>query len=981
MQNSLWKLGALLGVIGAGFLVLLKAQSEMGSKQAAPDEFSEQAAIEELESLGESTDGKPAASSPMTATYSESEPSRSAENTANDEPAPTLAQAESSGIAGSDSNRSTQPSATAENPFASFASVGGESTPSKDEEAGQAGSEPGQTRSAEDDQDNPFTKLLQASGVGDDPAEASSQPTLESASDGTGETEDPNQSVPEAAIAAADALIGAVAEFDPFAQETGDESQQADAPTESSSGAPEEEPTDSIPDERDPLPTLAAAADAASKNPDEGEPEESEDVASEFEPTSLAALPPVGVDSELQGAPLTFPGDDLPVQNEPSADSPAELTEEQDTDAEIVQVSGEQRPHDSTEPNPFLVFPGDDDSSGPAPAGPAVPATSEEPAVEPRGSTGRAWIGDLTPNVEQKTAPSQTDETLEMTIKPRNQREQPVPAQDAGQGFNPFGASEPTGRPAPRRRAEPGPFDIAEDRQATRTPQADSDNALAFPAGPIQPSSATGTRPTVESSGSLTPADFIGVGTISPETPSTPQQAQLTIEKQAPSDAALGQELIYSIVVRNVGQATAKNVVVEDLVPKGSELQGTDPQAQMTAEKKLVWQLGSMAPSASRTIRIKVIPTEAGQIGSVATVSFEAAVASRTIITAPQLQLTMDGPREVRVGEKAPYRFTVSNSGTADATNVYIRSIIPAGFEHPAARQENGVTDLEYEVGRLARGETKEVELTLLAVAPGQFEKHAIITADGNVNVEQNRPVDVITSRLEIHREGPANRVVGSEARFTNTVTNRSQQALNGITVTESLPEGLRFVRASDGGTFDTRRRLVTWQLPTLEPGSSRRLQTIVLAEESGRLESNVAAVDQRGDEAQAVSSLNVTGFSSLTVDVANPARAIPVGDEVALRLKVRNGGTAAARGVETRIQLPPQLRFVSARGPVRYAQEGEWIAFEPIDRIEVEGEQTFEVVLAAAEATQDARVVVQLESQELTRPLSEDESVVIYAD
>jgi hypothetical protein len=65
----------------------------------------------------------------------------------------------------------------------------------------------------------------------------------------------------------------------------------------------------------------------------------------------------------------------------------------------------------------------------------------------------------------------------------------------------------------------------------------------------------------------------------------------------------------------------------------------------------------------------------------------------------------------------------------------------------------------------------------------------------------------------------------------------------------------------------------------------------------------------------------------------------------------------------------------------VRYAQQGEWVAFEPIDRIDVQAEQTFDIVLTAAAESQDARVVVQLTSSELTRPLSEDESVVIYTE
>ena len=61
MQSSLWKLGALVGVIGVGFLVLMKAQTGMTvDKGTEPDseyaetEFTETAAIDELDNLVDS---------------------------------------------------------------------------------------------------------------------------------------------------------------------------------------------------------------------------------------------------------------------------------------------------------------------------------------------------------------------------------------------------------------------------------------------------------------------------------------------------------------------------------------------------------------------------------------------------------------------------------------------------------------------------------------------------------------------------------------------------------------------------------------------------------------------------------------------------------------------------------------------------------------------------------------------------------------
>jgi uncharacterized repeat protein (TIGR01451 family) len=448
----------------------------------------------------------------------------------------------------------------------------------------------------------------------------------------------------------------------------------------------------------------------------------------------------------------------------------------------------------------------------------------------------------------------------------------------------------------------------------------------------------------------------------------------LTIEKEAPADAVIGEPLIYSIHVTNVGRSVAENVVVRDLTPQGSRLVGTVPQAELDETSgQLIWRLGKFDAGDVRTIKVKVVPTQAGPIGSVATVSFEAAVAARIVITAPELQLSMQGPEEVSLGEQAPYRFTATNTGSADAHGVYIRNLIPQGFEHPRGN------DLEYEIGELAKGESKDVDLTLRAVAPGQFENHAILGANGDLAVEASKPVTILTSRLTIQRQGPANRFVGRSARFTNTVINESSKPLTDVTVVESVPPGVQFEAASEGGHFDPQARTITWRLAQMEPGGQRQLQTILVPAEAGERVSTVTAADQRGNAVEAQSRLIVAGFSSLKIDFVHDGAPVPIGEDVALRLTIRNRGTAPANQVKTLVEVPPQMRFVNAKGPVQHnVVAGNLIEFETLATLPINGEQQFDIVLTAAEKG-DARVRVELQAAELSSPLNEEEMVVIH--
>ena len=652
MQSSLWKLGALLGVIGVGFLVLLKAQNDMTGHAPAPEEFNELAALDELSDLNEEPAAEPEGRVALADTYSDEptptaaqppediEPTPAAEPT----PAPLRSRTAVSAAAGP----AVETPESNANPFEAFGFD--EPAGSALAEAPSEQSEPEEAVATDDAAAgavNPFTGLVRsltdkaADKLAD--VEATVQTEVAELPDKAAEIE------AEAAEQTDDLAthLGAAAEkFDPFAPVADTSAEPTQAPQE----------TDAEPTGAEPTEDPALAAVEPTDEPETSFPESPFDpevisvpAPKQYEPTSLTALPPTGAGPALIGPPAQDDEPGLPQQAEPAA------FETSDTDPQnaIAQVSGERQGGGASDPNPFMVFPGDPEPEPAplrdAPAGNDPAPQPQFPSVEPRQSAGRAWVGDESPQIESNDRVVLPDGTVEMTIQPRGQA---APSNE----FNPF-ATVPERNTQPQQldrefnaQSEPAPFDVGQTSPSRDTQQQYSDPGLSFSKGPIQPSGAE--RPAGANNNPLTPADFVGVGTISPDTPSTPQQAQLTIEKHAPPDASLGQELIYSIVIKNVGQSTARNVIVEDIVPKGSDLLGTIPQAQM-ANKKLVWQLGAIDPRQSRTIQIKIVPTEPGQIGSVATVSFEAAVASRTVITAPDVRLDMNGPQEVRVGEKA----------------------------------------------------------------------------------------------------------------------------------------------------------------------------------------------------------------------------------------------------------------------------------------------------------------------------------------
>lgn len=469
------------------------------------------------------------------------------------------------------------------------------------------------------------------------------------------------------------------------------------------------------------------------------------------------------------------------------------------------------------------------------------------------------------------------------------------------------------------------------------------------------------------------PLDLTGDATVGTGVASGAQQPKLEIRKIAPPESTIGEPLIYAIQIRNVGQSDARGVVVEDRIPRGTTLEGTIPQAELT-DKVLTWRLGTISPGDEKTIRIKVVPSEAGEIGSVATVRFAAEVVAATNITSADLHLDTDGPGEIAVGETGVIHYRLTNSGNGTARGAYIRCQLPAGLEHP------GGSDIEYEVGDLPPGASRTVELSVRAAVPGAQRGRTLLNAGGRTYDTSELIANVLPSRLAIGREGPKRRFVGRPADYTTVVTNRSTNTLSAITVVEQLPQGLELASIPEDGTYDPQERTMTWLIPTLSAGQSFAIHSSMVGRECGLHTSSIVARDRAGHEARLSSDLQVAGFSTLEVNWEHESGPVAVGEQVALRMTVRNEGTAPAENVQAVFEVPAQMEFVNADGPVPFQREGRLIRFNDLDELAIDGEQSFDIVLTAA-APGNTKVSAQLRTADHEEPLRHDEPVYILQD
>jgi uncharacterized repeat protein (TIGR01451 family) len=512
------------------------------------------------------------------------------------------------------------------------------------------------------------------------------------------------------------------------------------------------------------------------------------------------------------------------------------------------------------------------------------------------------------------------------------------------------------------------------DAKSARAPESGLDAGIKGPKMadlPAPPSATVAPRPTGEKPEAK--PDFQGDGTVGDQAPLGPQRPQLNIEKIAPQNALIGQPLIYTILIKNVGNSAAHDVVIEDRIPKGTKLSGTIPRAELSG-KKLIWRLGTMRPSDEQKISIKVTPVEAGEIGSVATVNFVSEAAAETVVTAPRLEFELAAPKGVKLGALVPFHFKVRNIGTGEARGVAIRDVLPDGLSHSQGK------DLEYMIGRLPAGKEHELTLELLASKVGTTVNRALLVGEGGLAVRAEAAVEISGSKIVVTRTGPPRRYLGRAAIFSTSIRNESKYDVQGVVAVETVPTGMEFAGASHGGQFNEGTRTIAWRIDRMGPNETSIVKSKLIPKATGAQLGTVRVTVPNGEPVEASTETMVEGFAALGVEIAGADGPVDVGEKVTLRVNARNKGTIAATNVLLTVEIPEQMRIVSVRGPGTHTQSGNQVQFGPLPTLEGRTLAVCEVVLQASKRG-DCRIHVSLRADQVDKPLTREESVLVLSE
>ncbi|NOZ24116.1 MAG: DUF11 domain-containing protein [Planctomycetes bacterium] len=307
----------------------------------------------------------------------------------------------------------------------------------------------------------------------------------------------------------------------------------------------------------------------------------------------------------------------------------------------------------------------------------------------------------------------------------------------------------------------------------------------------------------------------------------------LTISKTGPASLLRGTPATYKVIVKNVGTAPATNVVVTENVPPGFKAKDETQQQ--------VWRIASLGAGKSEEKEYTYVAEVEGKSTHSSVVTADRDIKEEakvvTIVTAPQLGLTLSGPDRRYVNQKLRYQIVVTNTGTAGASRLVVTNKVPSGFRFLEAGV-NGTYDqasntITWNILGVPAGERASVNAIVKAERIGKFVNSASVSADGGLFAKGEAVTSVEgIAALKIEAYDMYDPVeVGSEADYVVHITNQGTGPATNVTLTGSFPREMEFVSGEGPTTVEGHKSgFVCQPLNNLPPGRKASYRIILRA-------------------------------------------------------------------------------------------------------------------------------------------------------
>lgn len=445
----------------------------------------------------------------------------------------------------------------------------------------------------------------------------------------------------------------------------------------------------------------------------------------------------------------------------------------------------------------------------------------------------------------------------------------------------------------------------------------------------------------------------------------------IRVEHSAPEEGCVNKPVLIEIKLTALHNVS--DIVVRDTFSQHATVIDSTPHADMVNDT-LEWHIDSMECGETISLQANLQTEEVGCLVDCITVSALPRLCVSTYIGDCHLFLEKMGPECLCLGDSGYYTIIVRNDGTSSANNVVVSDLVPEGLRHAS-----GDSEITWEIGDLAPGYSQTMSLCLEAETSGRHCNVALASASNFEEIRTEMCTEVSQSGIEIKVTGTMEQFIGKRADYTITVTNTGDIDLCDVIVTDEIA-ACTTVCNLDGGILDG--SMISWELANLPAGESKSwnisLENCTPTDCDNSISvsgcSTLCGTVEDSADCQTVWK----GHAGLLIEMIDTCDPMLVDEEGEYKIKIRNQGTAADHNIQVIAFFPEQIEPKMTSGTTHGEISGNTVTFDLYKEL-APGECIDYSIETLATAPGDARIKVELHSQMLQHPVTEEESTYVY--
>lgn len=457
------------------------------------------------------------------------------------------------------------------------------------------------------------------------------------------------------------------------------------------------------------------------------------------------------------------------------------------------------------------------------------------------------------------------------------------------------------------------------------------------------------------------------------------------IEKHFPKKVYSGLPYQYKIDVTNMSSnVDLENVNILETFPSGFEVISTEPVIHDSSKGKVAWALGRLNAKETKTITVRGIAKNSQEIPCCTEANFKHPdLCLKTDVLNPGLKLSVKSPAEVLRCDPITLEYLVENTGNGEFKNIEIIPNLPGQVSSDDSNETKPL-----KVGTLAAGQTKTVRTTIKALPSGNHVfsgsangKPASLyegdeTASDVTAQSGSTEVRVLNPELKVSAstKNSVKQVIGRTVDYNFEVVNTGNGNANSAILEASIPSIASFQSASEGGTRSGSK--VIWEFETLAPGQTKNVSMTLKANSKGDAFTQLEADAICANATSTSTSLPIVGIPALLLEVVDSIDPLEIGDATEYQVRVTNQGNGTATNISLTGQFE-DMKYVTSAGHTAIGNTGKTFSMESFS-LDPGETVTWKIQLEAV-ALGDQRFKLIMNSDQLTRPVEETESTIIY--